>query len=157
MQEPWNRLNLTTAELVNRIDRERTQRGPQASGTEKVGGVTKTSINVEKLLRGLLRGLAEANGMPPDAIRPAGKPLDRAMAKELLEEIRQRQREFSDDDRVARLVQLLVARRPSALDRFLEARNRVVHEGQDVAAALRAMAEVQSVLRHFRQDMGWPT
>lgn len=133
--------------LIARLTKEIDERSADASGTEKVGGVARTSVRVEELLRAVLdvaRGLHPKLELPPPT-RPAGV-LQRAVGAAAKAGL--------PDDAFGRLCRDLGD--PDGVMRaFLTERNRVVHHGDPTETTVDAMRRLRDRIRSFRTEEGW--
>ncbi len=149
-------------ELVDRLTTEQA-RPNTTPGTHLVGGVVKSCLKLEQLLKALVVAAAEADGVDPNLFlvlraRDGKAPrLSRATAGHLWHSLKARARDRSMRPLPRHWKPLLrdLTARHSRIMEFVALRNEIAHEGGEPRNAEAAMTAVLKLVIEFRRVAGW--
>jgi hypothetical protein len=152
-------LESLSRELLERLTVEEARTG-ETPATHLVGGLVKAGVKLEALLREVVRQVAAAEGIAPEALLTptGGRPLTlrKAMAGPLAYGLKEH---FA----VKRTIQVPAAKpivddlcaRDSCVLGFIKMRNEVAKEGREPRDGRLATKRLQQLLLALRRDAGW--
>ena len=153
-------LDQASAELLERLTKEAAL--PGASGpTRELGGIARTSANLEKLLRLVLEDIAGEQGTTADKLlaesfaRARPILLRKATGGQLVVVLSTLCATVAASRSHVRALMRELAVYPNKISRTLDARNDVLHGNKEPAEARTAILSLRVFVETYRRDAGW--
>ncbi|MFZ4789763.1 MAG: hypothetical protein ACOYMW_02490 [Candidatus Competibacteraceae bacterium] len=153
-------LEHVSAELLARLVKQKSS-SSQIGPTQELGGIARASALLEKLLRLVLKDMAEAMDTTADALvtRTKGEPvnLNRATGGLLLSALKLTTQETAAESPCVRMIVREVCLPNNRILRVIKARNKTIHGTNEPASARTALVDLKSLIEEYRRDAGWET